>query len=108
MEDAEMNQFEDERINEALELLNAVARDNKEELQAAIENKYTDLSAVVNTFTDQMKCRAAEKFEAGRRKVVYVATDINSCIHGNPWPYIGGVAAAAMLLGFVMGKSQRD
>mgnify|MGYP001636576885 CR=1 FL=1 len=55
-----MERFEDKRINEALELLNTVARDKKAELQAALENKYTDLSSVVSAFTDQMKNRATE------------------------------------------------
>lgn len=103
-----MNQFEDKRINEALELLNAVARDNAAELQAAMKNKYADLSSVVSTFTDQMKSRAAEKFEAGKQKVVDVATDIDKSVHKNPWAYIGGAAAAAMVFGFLLGKSRRD
>ncbi len=101
-----MDQFEDKRINEALELLNAAARDKKTELQAAMANKYTDLSSVVSAFTNQMKNRATEKFEAGKQKVVDVATDINNCVHNNPWAYIGGAAAAAMLFGFLMGRSQ--
>lgn len=103
-----MDRFEDKRINEALELLNEVARDKKAELQKAMENKYTDLSSVVRAFTDQVKSRAAEKFEAGKQKAVDVATDINESVHANPWAYVGGAAAAGLLLGFLLGRSRRD
>lgn len=108
MEETEMDKFEDKRINEALELLNAVARDKKTELQAAMENKYTDLSSVMSAFTDQMKNRATEKYEMGKQKVVDVASDINSSVHKNPWAYIGGAAAAALVFGFLLGRSRKD
>lgn len=103
-----MERFEDKRINEALELLNTVARDKKAELQAAMENKYTDLSSVVSAFTDQMKNRVTEKFEVGKQKVVDVASDIDKSVHKNPWAYIGGAAAAALVFGFLLGRSRRD
>jgi ElaB/YqjD/DUF883 family membrane-anchored ribosome-binding protein len=103
-----MDRFDDKRINEALELLNAVARDKKAELQAAMESKYTDLSSVVSEFTDKMKNRAVEKFESGKEKVVDVATDINKSVHKNPWAYIGGAAAASLIFGFLLGRSRRD
>lgn len=103
-----MERFEDKRINEALELLNTVARDKKAELQAAMENKYTDLSSVVSAFTDQMKNRATETFEAGKQKVLDVASDIDKSVHKNPWAYIGGAAAVALVFGFLLGRSRKD
>jgi ElaB/YqjD/DUF883 family membrane-anchored ribosome-binding protein len=108
MEKTKMDQFEDKRINEALELLNAAARDKKTELQAAMENKYTDLSSVVSAFTDQMRIRATEKFEAGKQKVVEVATGIDKSVHKNPWAYIGGATAMGLVFGFLLGRSRRD
>lgn len=103
-----MDRFDDKRINEALELLNAVARDKKHELQAAMEAKYTDLSAVVGAFAERMKHQASESYETGRQKVVDVATDIDKSVHKNPWAYIGGAAAAAIVVGFLLGRSRRD
>lgn len=108
MEVTEMDRFEDKRINEALELLNAAARDKTSELQAAMENKYTELSSVVSAFTDRMKSRAGDKFEAGKQKVVDVATDIDKSVHKNPWAYIGGAAATALVFGFLLGRSRKD
>ena len=103
-----MEKFDDKRINEALELLNAVARDKKDELKAAMEHKYTDLSSLVSAFTDQMKTRATETFQDSKQKVVDLATDTNKRVHRNPWAYIGGTAAAALLCGFLLGRSRRD
>jgi len=103
-----MDRFDDKRINEALELLNAAARDKKEELQTALANKYTDLSSVFGSITDQMRQRVTSTYEAGKQKVVDVATDIDKSVHKNPWAYIGGTAAAALLFGFLLGRSRRD
>ena len=103
-----MTQFSDTRINEALELLNAAARDNKAELKAVMEDRHADLSSVLSAFTNDMKERASEKFIAGKQRVVEVATNIDKSVHTSPWAYIGGVAAAAMLCGFLMGRSRKE
>jgi ElaB/YqjD/DUF883 family membrane-anchored ribosome-binding protein len=105
MEETNMEKFEDKRINEALELLNTIARDKKADLQAAMESKYADLSSVVSSFTDQMKSRTVKTYEAGKEKVVDIATDIDDSVHQKPWAYIGGAAAAALVFGFLLGKS---
>ena len=104
----DMDRFEDKRINEALELLNAAARDQKTELRAAMESKYTDLAALLGALGHEVRSRAVEKYEAGRQKVVDTAGDIDKSVHRNPWAYIGGTMAAALLLGFVLGRSRRD
>lgn len=103
-----MDKFDDKRINEALELLNAAARDKKAELQAAMEFKYTDLASAVSEFAGDCKQSVSETFERGKQKVVDVATDIDKSVHKNPWAYIGGAAAAAMVVGFLLGRSRRN
>jgi ElaB/YqjD/DUF883 family membrane-anchored ribosome-binding protein len=108
MEDTKMSGFEDKRINEALELLNSVARDKKAELQAAMENKYADLSSVVSSFANRMKSQAVEKYEVGKQKVVDVASDIDKSVHKNPWAYIGGAAVVGLVFGLLLGRSRRD
>ncbi len=103
-----MERFEDKRINEALDLLNAAARDKRVELQTAMENKYTDLSSVVSTFASNIGGRAAEQYEAGKRKVVDMATDVNTSVHRNPWAYVGGAAVGATLVGYMLGRSHKS
>ncbi len=103
-----MNRFEDKRIEEALEILNAVARDHKAELRTAMENKYADLSSVVKAFTDEVKSQASEKIDDAKQKAGEVAAGIDKSVHKNPWAYIGGAAAAALALGFLLGRSRRS
>jgi ElaB/YqjD/DUF883 family membrane-anchored ribosome-binding protein len=103
-----MERFEDKRINEALELLNAVARDKKAELEAAVRDKYTDLTSLVSALGDKAKGRAAERYEAGKKKLVDVSANVDKRVHGNPWAFIGGAALAGLLLGLLLGRSRRD
>ncbi len=103
-----MDRTEDKRIAEALELLNAVARDKKAELEAVVLDKYDDLTAVVSAFGGRVKDRAAEKYEAGKQKVVDTAKDVDTHVHKNPWAYIAGAALAGVLIGVILSKSRRD
>jgi len=103
-----MNRFEDKPIEEALEMLNAVARDHKAELQTAMENKYADLSSVVRAFTDEVKSQASEKIDNVQHKVGEVAAGIDRSVRRNPWAYIGGAAAAALAMGFLLGRLRRS
>ena len=103
-----MDRTEDKRIAEALELLNAVARDKKAELEAAVHGKYDDLTAVVGALGGRVKERAAERYEAGKQRVVGAAKDIDTRVHNNPWAYIGGAALVGLLLGVILSKSRRD
>ena len=103
-----MERFDDKRINEALELLNAVAHDRKSELEAAVKDKYADFTSLMKTLGGEVKSRAVERVEAGKQKVVDAAEDIDKRVHHNPWPYIGGAAVAGLIVGLLLGRSRRD
>lgn len=103
-----MNRFEDKRIEEALDMLNTMARDHKAELQTAMENKYANLSSVVRGFTDEVKSRATEKVNDAKHKVGEIATGVDKSVHKTPWAFIGGAAAVALSLGFLLGRSRRS
>jgi hypothetical protein len=36
-----------------------------------------------------------------------LAGDVNKSVHQNPWPYIAGTAATAVLVGFLLGRSRK-
>ncbi len=103
-----MERFEDKRINEALELLNAVARDRKEELEAAVRDKYADFGSLLGALGGRVRAGAAGKLEAGKQKIVDVAEDVDERVHRNPWPYIGGAAVVGLLLGLLLSRSRGD
>lgn len=100
------NRFEDKRIDEALELLNAVARDKKVELQETVAGKYNDLRSLIGAFTDNVQERATDTYEAGKQKVADMATDVDLTVRRNPWAFIGGAAVFAYFFGYLMGRKR--
>lgn len=95
--------FDDKRINEALELLNEVAKDKKAELQGVISHKYGDLQSAISGMTG----RVVEGFHRGKEKAKELATEVDESVHKNPWPYIGGTALGFLILGYFLGRSKK-
>ena len=57
------------------------------------------------TAAKQKVVMATEKArEVGEEKVKEVAKVVDISVHENPWPYIGGVALGALLLGYILGR----
>lgn len=96
-----------DKLVEALHLLEEAAREKKDEVRTLVADKFTHLKeAVIGAEQDAVKavrdagCCAAEKAKV-------VAKEVDEHVHENPWPYIGGVAAVSLLLGFILGRSRR-
>ena len=70
------------KISEALELLNEAAREKKDELKDMFTDKYAHIKEVIAVDAQKV---------AGR-------------VRKDPWPYLAGTAAVALLLGYLMGK----
>jgi ElaB/YqjD/DUF883 family membrane-anchored ribosome-binding protein len=118
-EEASMNSAttSSEKITEALKLLEEAAREKKDEIRHLLTDKYTHLKdalaetehSVAGTLTAAQK-RAVEAIihakEVGQEKVKKAATVVDGEVHTHPWPYIGGVALTAFLLGFVLGRKK--
>lgn len=102
------------KIDEALHLLNEAAKDKKDELRRLLGEKY---SSIKDTLTEvamdnkevlnRVKRLATDTLEDGQERIVQAAQDVDKQVRKNPWPYIGGAAAAALFLGYLMGRSRR-
>jgi ElaB/YqjD/DUF883 family membrane-anchored ribosome-binding protein len=104
-----------DKITEALKLLEEAAKDKREELRHLVTDKYVNLKQVVGTASgsmkdsmDVVKRRAAEAAtharDVGEEKARELARNLDENVHRNPWPYVGGVAVAALLLGYILGR----
>ena len=106
-----------EKISEALKLLEEAAKDKKTELQNILKGKYNYLKEalgekehdVVQTLAAAKK-RAMEAAmyakEVGGDKAKEIASEVDQQVRENPWPYIGGVAIGALLIGYILGRNK--
>jgi ElaB/YqjD/DUF883 family membrane-anchored ribosome-binding protein len=103
------------KFEDALNVLNEAARERKDELRGLLNDKYTE----IRTLMDETLARQRGNYEQARRvaedwiedggeRVREAVADIDDKVHENPWPYIGGVAVGAVLLGFILGSSSRN
>ena len=102
------------KIDEALHLLNEAAKEKKEEMQKLFIDKYTHLKEAVSEVIEDKKETLAyagklaqARFQEGQEFVEGAVKDLDKEVRKNPWPYIGGVAAGALLLGFILGNSKK-
>lgn len=102
------------KIDEALQLLNDAAKDKKDELKRLLGEKYSNIRETLTEVAlnnrevlDRAKRIAVERFEESQEKVTEAVSELDREVKKNPWPYIGGAAAAALLVGYAMGSSRR-
>ena len=103
------------KFEEALQLLNEAAKEKKDEIQNLLGDKYSDIRRIIEQQAAKQKQNlkyaqrvAGEWMEEGEEKVREVVSDLDENVHENPWPYIGGVAVGALLLGFILGSSSKN
>ncbi|MDZ4724158.1 MAG: hypothetical protein SGI97_09685 [candidate division Zixibacteria bacterium] len=101
------DRFDDKRINDALALLNEVARDKKAELQQTIGSKYSELKSLADTFSASAEEQLAATLHAGKDKAKEIVADVDAKVRNNPWPFIGGAAVVSLLLGIMLGRSKK-
>ena len=104
-----------EKIAEALKLLESAAREKRDNFKTLINDRYDHLkdallegeSNVKQQF-EQVRARTAESAthfrEVGEDKVREVAAQLDESVHDNPWPYIGGVAFVSLMMGYILGR----
>ena len=103
------------KFEEALQLLNEAAKDKKNEIQNLLGDKYSHIKEAIGEIAsdktkefNRFKKTAQAAIEEGGEKFKEVATDLDEKVHENPWPYIGGAALGALLLGYILGSSKRQ
>ena len=103
------------KFEEALHLLNEAAKEKKDEIQKLLIDKYADIKSAVQEAAsakmddlERVKKLAKVALDEGEEKLRTATSDLNGKIRKDPWPYLGGVAIGALLMGFLMGSSKRD
>jgi ElaB/YqjD/DUF883 family membrane-anchored ribosome-binding protein len=99
--------FEDKRINEALDLLNELAKDKKADFEELLTDKYSHLKTALGGVAGKLRHQAEETFSQGKQKAKEMAGVMDGSVHKNPWPYIGGTALGFLILGFFLGRSKK-
>ena len=92
-----------EKISDALELLNEAAKEKKNELKSLMSNKYSHIREAMAVGLEHTQ----EAIVHGKEKVIEIAGDVDKRVHKDPWVYIAGTAAASLLLGYLMGSKRK-
>jgi len=102
------------KITEAFELLNEAAKEKRSEVKELMTDQYSHIKQAVLEGTTQGKQImeraqrvAQEALVEGRETAKKTAAQVDKNVRENPWPYLGGVAFAAVILGFLMGSKRK-
>ena len=105
-----------EKIVEALELLNEAALEKKDDIIELVNHKYSNIKEAFmgsdfRQSVERMKKNATHAAlrakEVSEEKVKEIATKVDQNVHDNPWPYIGAAALIGLILGISLGR-RRD
>ena len=113
-----MEHASNEKLSEALRILEEAAKQKKDDLKSIMSDKYTNLrDFIVETEHSLVKSlsaagkhavEAAEHAkEVSIEKAQEIAHDVDKNVHRNPWPYIAGTAAIGVLLGYILGRNNK-
>ena len=106
-----------EKLTEALKLLEEAARDKQDDLRRLVTDKYMHLKSAIgdteHTVIESLTAAGKRTLEgtlhakdAGAEKIRQASVSIDEHLHANPWPYVGGSALAALLLGYILGRKK--
>lgn len=95
------------KLNEALELLNEAAREKKAELQDMLSDKYSHIKEAVGIEARKAQNVAHEVIAESERKIKEATAKVDSNVRKDPWPYLAGTAALALLIGYLMGSKRK-
>jgi len=113
-----MEHTSNEKIVDALKLLEEAAIQKKDELKSVMSDKYAQFKNVIveteggiaKSLSDARKHAVEAAMHArdvGVEKAREIAGDVDKSMHRNPWPYIAGTAVAGLLLGYILGRNRK-
>lgn len=89
-------------LQQALELLEDAARKTPGELNQVAQDKYNNLKKLL---ADQdIPGHLREWRDAGAERCRVVSEAVDTHVHENPWPYVGGALIGGLLLGVLIGS----
>jgi ElaB/YqjD/DUF883 family membrane-anchored ribosome-binding protein len=91
-----------EKLNEALAHLNEAAKESREELQALLANKYTDLKSALGSAVHSSADWVKEKGTEAGETASMAASTVDHSVRKHPWYYIGGAALGGLVIGLLI------
>lgn len=105
-----INHHED-KLHEALSLLNEAAKEKKEEINELISDKYSHIKDALETTADngkdvvtKTKKRFLRSLQAQEKRFARKVKTMDVKVHKNPWPYLGAAAVSSVIIGIFLGK----
>lgn len=104
---------EKDRIMEALEILDDVAKEKRDEIRDLIQKDFrhirravSDLEEPARDLRDRLNEYARELRHSGGEQARDVARRIDREVHSHPWAYMTGLGVSSLVLGFVLGRKR--
>ena len=113
----EKEHVNNEKLTEALKLLEEAAREKQDNLRRLVSDKYVHLKTAIGDTEHSVieSLAAAGKHtlegtlhakDAGAEQLKQASAAVDEHVHANPWPYVGGTALAALLFGYILGRKK--
>lgn len=106
-----MTEQDTQKIDEALALLNEIARDKKEELKQSMSDKYGDLKSTVLDMESEVADTARESAErlnafkkSAEQHLRNTASDLERKVQNEPLKALGWSVAGAFVIGYILGS----
>ena len=108
------NKTSQKKFEDAIELLNQAAKDKKGEIEGLLGDKYDSIREAIEEAISKNKSQFNRVKKLVESTIDESQTRINQKkgmlekeVRSKPWKYLGGTAAGALLLGFIMGSRDK-
>lgn len=103
-----------QKIDEALALLNEVAKEKKTEIDQLIREEYSNIQEIMggikDTYTEvieKTKQNISGAVAGGEERIKEISTGIDKRVHENPWLFLMVAVTTGFLFGYMFGGSRR-